>query len=115
MAEPARGDIWLVYLDPTRGKEQAGTRPALIVSDDRLNQSQADLVIVVPVTSKQKGIGSHIALDPERDGTRKPGYAMCEQIRAISKERLKNRWGRISPNKMAEVEAAIKVLLGMRS
>ncbi len=34
MSQPLRGEIWLVALDPTIGREQAGTRPALIISDD---------------------------------------------------------------------------------
>ena len=108
-----RGDIWLIYLDPTKGKEQAGNRPALVVSDDRLNQSAAGLVIIVPLTSKNKGIDSHIPLDPEQDDIKAPSYVVCEQIRAISKERLKKKWGAVSAVKMAQVEESIKFLLGM--
>jgi len=52
-----RGDIWLINLDPTIGHEQSGIRPALIISDDLLNQSLAELVIVLPITSKKtKGL-----------------------------------------------------------
>ena len=109
----ARGDIWLIYLDPTKGKEQAGNRPALVVSDDRLNQSAAGLVIIVPLTSRNKGIDSHIPLDPEQDDIKAPSYVVCEQIRAISKERLKKRWGAVSAVKMAQIEESIKFLLGM--
>jgi len=108
-----RGDIWLIYLEPTKGKEQAGNRPALVVSDDRLNQSAAGLVIIVPLTSKNKGIDSHILLDPEQDDIKAPSYVVCEQIRAISKERLKKKWGAVSAVKMAQVEESIKFLLGM--
>jgi len=108
-----RGDIWLIYLEPTKGKEQAGNRPALVVSDDRLNQSAAGLVIIVPLTSKNKGIDSHIPLDPEQDDIKAPSYVVCEQIRAISKERLKKKWGAVSAVKMAQVEESIKFLLGM--
>jgi len=111
--EISRGDIWLIYLGPTRGKEQRGTRPALIVSDDRLNQSEAGLVIVVPLTSKDKGIDSHIPLYPSQDDIKAPSYAACEQIRAISKERLKKKWGAASAEKMAQVEESIRFLLSM--
>ena len=111
--EIARGDIWLVYLDPTRGKEQMGTRPALVVSDDRLNRSEAGLVIVVPLTSRDKGIDSHVALDPAQDDVKAPSYAACEQLRAISRERLKKKWGTASAGKMAQVERNLKFLLGM--
>ena len=111
--EVARGDIWLICLDPTKGKEQAGNRPALVVSDDRLNQSEAGLVIVVPLTSRDKGIDSHIPLDPEQDDIKTPSYVVCEQIRAISQERLKRKWGAISVGRMAQVEQSLKFLLGM--
>lgn len=109
----ARGDIWLIYLDPTRGKEQAGNRPALVVSDDRLNQSAAGLVIVAPLTTRDTGIGSHVPLDPEQDDIKAPSYVVCEQIRAISKERLKKKWGAVSAGKMAQFEETIRLLLGM--
>jgi mRNA interferase MazF len=109
----ARGEIWLVYLDPTRGKEQAGNRPALVVSDDMLNRSAAGLVIVAPLTTRDTGIDSHIPLDPEGDGVKAPSYVVCEQIRAISRERLKKRWGAVSAEKMARVEESIRLLLGI--
>ena len=43
--EPARGDVWLIDLNPTRGREQAGRRPALIVSVDEFNSGYAGLVV----------------------------------------------------------------------
>ena len=55
MAEPRRGEIWLVDLNPTRGRELLGRRPALIVSVDLFNQGPAELIVVIPVTSKEKG------------------------------------------------------------
>lgn len=55
-----RGDVWLVNLNSVRGHEQSGTRPALVVSDDMFNHSLAEMIIVVPITSKDKGIPTHI-------------------------------------------------------
>ena len=52
MAEARRGEIWWVDLDPTRGHEQAGRRPALVLSVDAFNHGPAGLVVVVPVSSK---------------------------------------------------------------
>ena len=46
MAGPARGEVWSVDLDPVRGHEQAGTRPALVVSVDEFNEGPADLVVI---------------------------------------------------------------------
>ena len=53
-------------LDPTR--EQAGKRPALVISTNGFNKSRADLVVVVPITSKDKGIPWHVPLQPPEGG-----------------------------------------------
>ncbi len=47
-----RGSIYLVNLDPVIGHEQGKTRPCLIISDDRFNNSKADLIVVLPMTTK---------------------------------------------------------------
>ena len=70
MATPLRGEIWMIDLDPTRGHEQAGKRPALIVSDDVFNSGPAGLVIVLPLTTKSKGVRSHVAVQPPEGGLR---------------------------------------------
>ena len=49
---PSRGEIWMVDLNPTRGHEQAGVRPALVVSVDTFNHGPAGLAVVLPVTSR---------------------------------------------------------------
>lgn len=54
MAKIARGEIWLVDLNPVRGHEQAGKRPCLIISVDLFNQGTSGLVVVLPITSKDK-------------------------------------------------------------
>ena len=52
MADPCRGEVWLADLGPGRGREQAGQRPALLLSVDRFNAGPAELLMVVPLTSK---------------------------------------------------------------
>jgi mRNA interferase MazF len=47
---PARGEVWMVDFDPTKGHEQGGRRPALVVSVDVFNSGPAELVIVLPIT-----------------------------------------------------------------
>ncbi len=49
-----RGDIWLVDLDPIRGHEQSGTRPALVISVDALNYGPAGLLVVLPIYQPSK-------------------------------------------------------------
>lgn len=98
-SEVLRGEIWEFDPDPVRGREQGKKiRPALIISSDQLNRSAAGLVIVIPLTTKNRGIPTHVAIKPKDGGVRKTSYAMCEQIRAISTERLVRRWGRLNNN-----------------
>lgn len=85
MIEPSRGEIWLVNLDPTRGREQAGSRPALIVSVDQFNHGAAQLVIVCPITSKDKKIPMHVKVFPPEANLETVSFIKCEDVRSISK------------------------------
>jgi len=110
---PSRGEVWLVDLSPVRGHEQGGTRPALVVSVDPFNHGPADLVVVVPLTTKDKRIPFHVRVDPPEGGLKSPSFVKCEDVRSVSKERLAQRLGRIGPGKMAAVEDRVRILLGL--
>jgi mRNA interferase MazF len=113
--DPLRGEVWHVNLNPTRGHEQAGIRPALVVSVDAFNKGPAGLVVVLPITSVAKGIPFHVAINPPEGGTRERSYVKCEEPRCISKERLSTRDGKVSDKTMEEVERRLIVLLDLRS
>jgi mRNA interferase MazF len=113
MGEPQRGEIWLVDLNPTRGREPFGRRPALIVSVDLFNQGPAALVVVLPITSKEKGIPFHLMIEPSESGLSKRSFIKCEDIRSIAKERLLKRVGRISPKTFTDVEDRLRILLDL--
>jgi mRNA interferase MazF len=98
-------------LDPTRGHEQAGLRPVLILSDDTFNAGPAQLVIVLPLTSTLRSIPSHVRLAPPEGGLTRPSAVLCEAIRSVAKERLLRRWGAVSPDRMAEVEDVVRILI----
>ena len=110
-----RGEVWRISLDPVAGHEQAGDWPALIVSDDRLNASAAGLVIVVPLSRTRGDIPSHVEMRSPEGGVRETSYAMCEQVRAIAVERLRDGpWGApISVSLMSEVERRLRLLLAL--
>ncbi len=113
MSQALRGEIWLVGLDPTKGREQAGIRPALIVSVDIFNQGAAELVVVIPVTSKAKGIPLHVEILPPEGGLTLTSYVKCEDVRSISTSRLVRRLGMVSAETMDQVEDRLKILLGL--
>lgn len=111
--EPSRGEIWFVELDPTRGHEQAGHRPGLIVSVDLFNHGPAGLVVVLPITTREKGIPFHVRIDAPQAGLTRHSFIKCEDIRSVSRERLSRRVGKVSPEIMAAVEDRIRILLGL--
>ena len=113
MPNPYRGEVWLASLDPTRGREQSGRRPVLIVSVDEFNHGPAGLVVVLPITSSLRGIPSHVAIDPDEGGLKTPSVAMCDAIRSISKERLLKKWGEVSAATIAMIEDRIRILLDL--
>lgn len=113
MSQPLRGEIWLVMLDPTIGREQAGTRPALVISDDLFNQSHAELVVVLPITSKNKGIRSHVAISPPEGGLNLTSYVKCEDVRSISIQRLGRKLGKVTAKTMDEVENRLRFILAI--
>ena len=113
MAEPMRGEVWMVGLDPTKGREQRGQRPALVVSTNTFNRGPADLVIVLPITSKGKGIPLHVRIDKPEGGVKTTSYVMTEAIRSVSKQRLSKRWGMVSAATMSEVFDRLNILLDL--
>ncbi len=111
-ADPARGEVWLVNLDPTIGREQAGERPVVILSTDRFNHGPAGLVIVAPMTTRDRRLPLHVAVDPPEGGVRRRSFVKCEDVRSISKDRLSGtRWGVLSARTMAEVGDRLRILL----
>lgn len=112
-SRPSRGEVWMVDLDPTVGHEQAGKRPAVVVSADPLNHGPANLAIIVPLTSRQRGIPFHVPIAPEEGGLGRVSYAKCEDIRSASSERLLRRMGRVTDATMRRVEAGVRVVLGL--
>jgi len=108
-----RGEIYLVCLDPTIGSEINKSRPALIISND-INNKFSATVTVIPITSRvNKVYPFEVLFPPEKSGLSKRSKAKCNQIRTIDKRRLIRPLGKISMNKMKEVEDALRLHLGM--
>lgn len=112
-ALPSRGEIWEVNLNPTRGHEQAGRRPALVVSVDIFNHGPAELVVVLPITTTARGIPFHVPLSPPEGGVRQPSFIKCEDVRSISRERLIAPWGFVTGTTMDAVEDRLRILLDL--
>lgn len=109
--EPQRGEVWTVDLNPTKGREQQGHRPALVVSTNTFNRGPADLVVVLPITSKGKGIPLHVKIEKPEGGVKTTSYAMAEAVRSVSKSRLGRRWGSVLPRTMETIADRLRILL----
>lgn len=101
-----RGDVWNVILDPIKGSEQAGIRPCVIVSPDSMN-SQLETIIVIPLSTKKKNWPTRV--DTEIEGTL--GQALCEQIRTVSKKRLKEKTAKLKITEMIQIKLVLKQML----
>ncbi len=104
--EIQRGDVWNVLLDPVKGSEQAGQRPCVVVSPDSMNE-QLDTIIVVPLTTKLKDWPTRV--DTLIDG--QPGQALCEQIRTVSKKRLKSKKAKLKITEVIQIKLVLKQML----
>lgn len=111
MLVPARGDVYLADLDPVRGREQAGVRPVVVISVNLFNKGPGDLAVVLPITSKKRGILWHVEVNPPEGGLRLSSYIKCEDIRSISRDRLGRRLGQVATRTMLAVEDRIRILL----
>jgi mRNA interferase MazF len=108
-----RGEVWLVDFGEPVGHEQSGSRPAVVVSADPLNESRAGIVIVVPTTTTPRGLPSHVEIDPISSGLDEVSYAKCEDIKSISDERLIAHLGRASDTALFEVARVLRYLLNI--
>ena len=79
-------DVCLADLNPTVGREQFGTRPVLIISNNYENL--LDIVMIIPITSRKKGRKIYPNEVLLSDQLAKPSILLCQQIRTISKKRL---------------------------
>jgi mRNA interferase MazF len=111
--KPCRGELWMADLEPITGHEQGGKRPCLVLSDDLFNHGPAELVVVLPITSKNREIPLRVPVDPPEGGLKVASYVMPEMIRSISVRRLVRRLGAIGPARMQLVETHVRAVLGL--
>lgn len=108
-----RGAVVWVDLSPTRGREQHGTRPALVVSSLGYLMSVRDLVIVLPLTTVDRGWPHHVPVTGDLIKLAKPSFAMTEQPRTISKERIARRSGLADAQTVTAVDQWLRDFIGL--
>lgn len=110
-----RGDVYYVRLDPIEGSEQAGTRPAVIVSRDAINR-YSPVVVICPLTDAahipRLYPGDVYIVAPE-GGLTKDSVILTGQIRAVAKHRFVRYLGRLKSQTMRQIDQALKITLDL--
>ena len=111
MARILRGDIVWADLNPTKGHEQTGLRPVLILSHDVFNE-RSGTVIAVALTSRPQRAGFPLNLELESPRLPKKSWAKISQIRTLSVQRLAKKIGRASPEELNLVIEGLNEIIG---
>jgi mRNA interferase MazF len=111
MARILRGDIRWADLSPTRGHEQAGVRPVLVVSHDVFNE-RSGTVIAIAITSRPQRAGFPLTLEMQSVKLPKKSWIKISQIRTLSVERIGEKAGRASPEEVEQVIEGLNEIIG---
>jgi mRNA interferase MazF len=101
-----RGDVWWADLNPTRGREQNGIRPILIISCNALNRNSGT-VICVPLTSSEPRAGFPLTLEVTSTDLPKRSWAKISQIRVLSIDRLTDKIATIESSELDKIQAGL--------
>ena len=111
MARILRGEIRWADLNPTRGREQAGLRSVLVLSQDVFNE-RSGTVIAMAITSQTQRAGFPLTLELEGAGLPKRSWVKISQIRTLAVERVGKRLGRASAEQLARVVEGLHEIVG---
>jgi len=110
MANVLRGEVYWADLSQTRGREQGGLRPVLIISHDILNR-RSGTVIALAITSREQRAGYPLTQRLASGGLPKDSWVKMSQVRTLSTERLSDRIGVIADGEITEiVEGLIELI-----
>lgn len=111
MRRVLRGDVYWADLSPTRGKEQAGHRPVLVISHDVFNE-KSGTVVALAITSKEPRAGFPLTLELSSAGLPKRSWVKISRIRTISTERLGKKMSRATAEETSAVIDGLMDLVG---
>ena len=106
-----RGEIYFVDLDPTLGREQAGRRPCVVVSSNKINVRPLVVSVMIGTKGRKspRDFPSNVRVPPEASGLPEETVFMAFQVRAVDTQRLaRSPAGRLSDEYMERVEAALR-------
>jgi mRNA interferase MazF len=113
LREIKRGEIYWVDWSPGRGSEQVGIRPSLVIQNDLGNKFSSTTIVASVITAINKPYQFLVQFSSKESGLPQDSTVDLAMIMTIDKTRLGDKYGELSPSKMAEVDEAIKVSLGL--
>jgi len=111
MARILRGDIVWADLSPVRGREQAGQRPVLVISQDVFNE-RSGTVIALALTSRPQKAGFPLTLELSHPRLPKKSWVKISQIRTLSVERLGQKIGKASAEDLGLIVEGLNEIIG---
>ena len=111
MARILRGEIYWADLDPTKGREQAGERPVLVLSHDIFNE-RSGTVIAMALTSATQKAGFPLTLELADSALPKKSWVKISQIRTLSTERLGKKITKLSDKELDLVIEGLNEIIG---
>ena len=103
--------VW-AELNPTQGREQAGRRPVLIISNDVFNE-RSGTVIAMAITSQAQRAGFPLTVELAGSSLPKKSWVKVSQIRTLSVGRLGRRLGRVSPEELLRVVEGLNEIVAI--
>ena len=109
-----RGDVYLADLNPTRGAEQAGVRPVVLVQRDTLARFTRT-VVVVPFTTnlRRAQVPGTVLIPAGEGGLAQDSVALCYQIVVLDRQRLQRKLGTLSPTHLLALDRALRYTLDL--
>lgn len=108
-----KGEIWWIDFKPSKGSEQNGRRPAVVISGDLLNK-YAPVIYVCPLTTKIKNYKGDVVLNPNNtNNLKEKSEVLVMHLRSVSKDRLESRIGKINTHELTALRQGVQDLLLM--
>lgn len=111
MAGILRGEIRWADLNPVKGKEQAGLRPVVILSQDIFNE-RSGTVVAVAITSRPQRAGFPLTVELDPKDLPKPSWVKISQIRTLSTERIGKKIGAVSQEELDQIIEGLNEIIG---
>jgi mRNA interferase MazF len=103
----------MVDLDPVAGHEQGRRRPCVVVSADLYNRFIRGMAIVVPLTSRDRGLPHHVRVSSSGSGLTSVSFARSEDVRAVSHELFGRRMGFVEEPELADIQSRLRDFLDL--